>query len=498
MEASTVRVAAGKGRAMGGARFLRLRSDEQLVALFRGGSEEAFAVLHDRYRQRLFGYVRQMLNGGSRGDAEDVLQDVFVRAYFTLRADDRPMAARAWLYRVAHNRCIDSMRRPAPAPCELIETAAGDLHDPLEQASQREDLAQLVTDLQRLPEQQRSALLLRELEGLKYEELTAVLGCTLAAVKSLLVRARMGMAEAVEARETACADIRVDLAETCERGARASGRARRHIRDCEGCRAYREALAGASRGLGALAPSHGPLMALAKLVGLGGSGAAASGSAVGGGLLGGGAISGGGVVAVGGGAVAATATKVAVVVCCVAGVAGGAREIKREVVDRAPAAKPAAARAPAGSSRVVAIAPGRDERAGAVKHRAAAPAKPATDDAAVPVSTEAPPADSTPLPTPVTGEQTGGALGPEEPGSTETLVAPETVKPPAGLPIPGTTGTVAPTGSGTTGPGGGATSPSSGSRTTTVTTEEVSPTTVEATVSAGAAPAVTGTTVTVP
>ena len=94
--------------------LLRLRSDDQLVALFRAGNDEAFRVIHDRYRQRLFAYVRQML-AGSRQDAEDALQDVFVRAYGALRADDRPIALRAWLYRVAHNRCIDQLRRPAPA-----------------------------------------------------------------------------------------------------------------------------------------------------------------------------------------------------------------------------------------------------------------------------------------------------------------------------------------------------------------------------------------------
>src|SRR3954453_9585966 len=80
-----------------GAPFLRLRSDEQLLALFRAGSEEAFGAIHDRYRQRLFAYVRQMLSPGSRQDAEDVMQDVFVRAYGALRADEREVNVRAWL-----------------------------------------------------------------------------------------------------------------------------------------------------------------------------------------------------------------------------------------------------------------------------------------------------------------------------------------------------------------------------------------------------------------
>src|SRR3954447_23649897 len=136
--------------------LLRLRSDEQLVSLFRAGSEDAFAVMHDRYRQRLFAYVRQMLSQASRADAEDVLQDVFVRAYGALRNDRRDINLRAWLYRVAHNRCIDHLRRPTPPPGEVYEVSRTPRQDPLEAAQRRDDLRRLVADVARLPDQQRS------------------------------------------------------------------------------------------------------------------------------------------------------------------------------------------------------------------------------------------------------------------------------------------------------------------------------------------------------
>src|SRR3954452_12784478 len=127
--------------------LLRLRSDEQLVSLFRAGSEEAFAAMHDRYRQRLFAYVRQMLSAATRADAEDVLQDVFVRAYGALRADEREVNLRAWLYRVAHNRCIDHLRRPAPSAGEVFDMSrTPPLQDPLEAAQRRDDLRRLVDD----------------------------------------------------------------------------------------------------------------------------------------------------------------------------------------------------------------------------------------------------------------------------------------------------------------------------------------------------------------
>ena len=140
MEASTLRAPVGVGRAPV-ARLLRLRSDDQLVALFRMGNDEAVGVIHDRYRARLLAYTRQML-GGSQSDAEDALQDVLLRAYHALRADDRPVTLRAWLYRVAHNRCIDHLRRPSAQATEPVDGAHA-LHavgaDPSMEAERRED-----------------------------------------------------------------------------------------------------------------------------------------------------------------------------------------------------------------------------------------------------------------------------------------------------------------------------------------------------------------------
>ena len=144
MEASALHAPAGLSRLPRTAALLRLRSDEQLVALFRAGSDDAFGVLHDRYRQRLFAYVRQMLSGHSRQDAEDVLQDVFVRAFGALRGDSRAINVRAWLYRVAHNRCIDHLRRPHPPAAEIFEMSRKPLLDPVEEAQRREDLKRLV------------------------------------------------------------------------------------------------------------------------------------------------------------------------------------------------------------------------------------------------------------------------------------------------------------------------------------------------------------------
>ncbi len=315
MEASALRAPAGLSRKPAPI-LLRLRSDEQLVALFRAGNEDAFSVIHERYRARLLAYARQML-AGARSDAEDALQDVFIRAYNALRQDDRPVTLRAWLYRVAHNRCIDQLRKPVQNDVELFENVVSP-DDLAAHVQRREDLRRLVEDVRRLPEQQRSALLMREMEGLSYQELADALMVTVPAVKSLLVRARVGLVEAQTARDTACREIRDDLMNAHDRGVRASGRARRHLRECSGCRDYRSGLKGLEQQLSALAPATPPWATLLKVFGIGGSGAAAGGSA---------AVGGGSAVATG--AAAVTTAKVAAVVCCAAVLGGGAVEVGR-------------------------------------------------------------------------------------------------------------------------------------------------------------------------
>ncbi len=178
---------------------LRARPDEHVVAALRAGDDEAMAVIAERYRDRLVAYVRRMSAGA---DAEDVVQDVLARAFLALRADDRPMTLRPWLYRVAHTRCLDVLRKPVPLPTDEVDRGAAStsLGD---QVAGRERLRQVVADIQDLPDQQRSALIIRELEGLSYEELAEALDTTVPAIKSLLVRARMNLAKAAEARALA-------------------------------------------------------------------------------------------------------------------------------------------------------------------------------------------------------------------------------------------------------------------------------------------------------
>jgi RNA polymerase sigma factor (sigma-70 family) len=199
---------------------MRLRDDAALVAAFRDGRDEAFTAMHDRHRPSLERYARRMLAASGDAAVEDVVQDVFVRAHRALRADGRAMALRPWLYRIAHNRCLDELRSDRPTS-ELDERLPGGGDDPHALAAQRERLRDVVADVRALPATQRSALVIRELGGLSYEEMADALDTTVPAVKSLLVRARMKLADA--ATERAAAEQERDRPRA---GARTAARAR--------------------------------------------------------------------------------------------------------------------------------------------------------------------------------------------------------------------------------------------------------------------------------
>jgi RNA polymerase sigma factor (sigma-70 family) len=425
------------------------------VALFRAGHDEAFRVIHDRYRQRLFAYTRQMLV--HRQDAEDALQDVFVRAYSGLRASDRELALRAWLYRVAHNRCIDQLRRPSPPPPEVLELLRSPVHDPIAEADQRESLRRLIADVRRLPDQQRSALLMRELAGMSYADLAGALGVTIPAVKSLLVRARLALAQALEARDTACSEIREELIVAHDRGLRPNATSRRHMRDCAGCCEFRQELRGVSRTFGAIVPTLGPLGVLANLLGVGGAGA---GSGVAGGALaagGAGGAAGSGTAIVSVGALSAGATHVATLLAAAVVTAGGAVELQHNLAGPAHPARHArvshVARPHPRVAAAMAPATAGDQGAGV-----------ASPTASLSGSSSTPPAQ-TPAVSGATGQAsaTSPAARTTAPSSTTITTVTVTVKQPA---TGGISTALSPGGASPTDPGGGTTKTGSGATTT--------------------------------
>ena len=308
MEASTLTHASRAGLLGRRSPLLKLASDEKLVAMIRSGHEHAFEALFDRYHSRLLAFCRHMLR--STEDAEDVLQEVFVKAHAAMLADERPINARPWLYRIARNRSLNHLRRPVPEGQDSMDIMVGEGGvTTADRVQGREDFRSLVADVKDLPETQRTALLLREIDALSYEEIAQTMDTTVPAVKSLLVRARMSLAEASQSRQLTCGEVRLELAEAAEGLCKASGPVRQHVKRCEPCHEFRGQLRSNTKSLAALAPL-GPLALLHKLIvgKLGGSGSAAGGSAAGtGGVAGGSAVAGTGAGAAAAGAGGAAA-----------------------------------------------------------------------------------------------------------------------------------------------------------------------------------------------
>jgi RNA polymerase sigma factor (sigma-70 family) len=324
MEATTLRQASVPARPAPGP-LLRLASDERLITLIRRGHHAAFEALVQRYQSRLLAFCRHML--GSREDAEDVLQDVFAAAFNAILADDRTINVRPWLYRIARNRSLNHLRRATAVGMDSMDTYFADHGQSVpERILQRESFQALVDDIGHLAETQRTALLLREIDALSYEQIAEVMDTTVPSVKSLLVRARVALAEAAEARQLSCEEVREELGEAAEGLVRISPPVRRHVRNCERCRAFSKQLKRNERALAALLPIGGIPALLHRLLATklgstgaggayaasgGGAGAGASAGAGAGLAAGAGAASGlggvSGLASVGGGAVAAKA-----------------------------------------------------------------------------------------------------------------------------------------------------------------------------------------------
>jgi RNA polymerase sigma factor (sigma-70 family) len=215
--------------------LLRLQSDERLVALIRRGRHAAFETLMCRYQARLLAFCRHMLR--SHEDAEDVLQEVFASALRAILADEREINVRPWLYRIARNRSLNHLRRAKPTGVDSMDIHYADHgQSTTDKVLKREVFRELIADIGQLAETQRTALLLREIDTLSYEQIAEAMETTIASVKSLLVRARISLAEAAEARKLSCDEVSFTLGEIAEGAAKITPPVRRHVRDCERCR----------------------------------------------------------------------------------------------------------------------------------------------------------------------------------------------------------------------------------------------------------------------
>jgi RNA polymerase sigma factor (sigma-70 family) len=165
---------------------LSTQSDERLVDLVRAGSDPAFEAIVERYRRALMRYVSRLLPPER---AEDVVQQSFVKAYEAMHRGSADLNLKPWLYRIAHNSALNALRDRGLGHAELSDAMHG-VERPDQAFERSVGLRELVMAVQALPERQRSAILLRELEGRSYGEIAAALGVSDGAVRQLLNRAR--------------------------------------------------------------------------------------------------------------------------------------------------------------------------------------------------------------------------------------------------------------------------------------------------------------------
>jgi RNA polymerase sigma factor (sigma-70 family) len=248
-----------------------LLSDARLARQATGGDERAFAAIYRRYHQDLYRFCLSIL--GRSEDAQEALQNTMVKALRSLPGEQREIQLKPWLYRVAHNESIDLLRKRRDGP-ELDAGQAGGAMEIAEAVALRERLGRLLADLGELPERQRSALVMRELGGLGYEQIGEAFETSVSVARQTVYEARLNLRELEAGREMSCDRVTQQLSE-------ADGRITRrrdiqaHLRACPECRTFRDSIDTRRHDLAALSPLPAAL-GVSILHGLAGGQAATS------------------------------------------------------------------------------------------------------------------------------------------------------------------------------------------------------------------------------
>lgn len=169
------------------------RTDEELVALSMGGDVESFNQLVLRWERPIYALAYRVI--GREEEARDVVQETFLRAFRSIGSFRGQAKFSSWVYRIALNLCRDWMRRerrapllPTPEGVDVIELAAeqGPVES-LEDLVARRDLSRLVAEaMTKLPEEQRTAIILKEYHGMTFQEIADLQGVPLSTVKTRL------------------------------------------------------------------------------------------------------------------------------------------------------------------------------------------------------------------------------------------------------------------------------------------------------------------------
>lgn len=172
-------------------------TDAALVRAARLGDDLAFGELVDRHGPGMLRYARRLV-AGSEADASEVVQEAFISAWKNIDSFRGESSLKTWLFRLVHRRAVDLQRhrRPTPIDDDLLSRVVRVADDnPLQDVMDSELLEALQQALDELPWNQRAAWLLREVEGLGYDEIAQALGTTVGSVRGHLHRGRRHLAE---------------------------------------------------------------------------------------------------------------------------------------------------------------------------------------------------------------------------------------------------------------------------------------------------------------
>jgi RNA polymerase sigma-70 factor (ECF subfamily) len=160
-------------------------SDEELVAAFREGTESAFNRIVERYKREMYSVAYRI--SGNHGDADDIVQETFLRAYRALAAFRGGSSLKTWLYRIAVNTSINLLKRRARHAAAALDThPAQATEGPRgERALLDEELRRrLSAAIGRLPEKQQKTLILKVFQELKFSEIASVMQCSVGTAKA--------------------------------------------------------------------------------------------------------------------------------------------------------------------------------------------------------------------------------------------------------------------------------------------------------------------------
>jgi RNA polymerase sigma factor (sigma-70 family) len=251
--------------------------DERLAKIAAQGSTAAFTAIYKRHHQDLYRYCQSLT--GNEQDARDALQETMIKAMRALSGEPREIALRPWLFRIAHNESVTVMRRRRPtASLESIGElpSSGGVDDVA-----RERVRELFEDFAHLTPRQRSALVMRELNGLGFEEIGVALQISPAAAKQTVYEARQALLEVAKGRDTDCLEVRERISARDRRMLRGRGISA-HLRSCSDCREFEAGIATRGEKLAAVAPLPAAMSTgiLQEVLGVAGGGAGGGGIAI--------------------------------------------------------------------------------------------------------------------------------------------------------------------------------------------------------------------------